>query len=153
MKSPLVITDSSVLIGLERVDRLDLLPALFPGVIAPPTVVREFGWTPEWLRVEAARSQTVVKVLRVQLLDAGEAEAIALTREHPGAILLLDERRGRRFALQIGLRMLGTAGLLLEAKQAGLTPAVRPLLEELAATGFRLSDAIHQYVLKLAGEA
>ena len=80
---PLVITDSSVLIGLERAGHLNLLPDLFPDIVAPPAVVKEFGWKPEWLRVEAVQNASAVEALRVQLLDAGEAEAIALTREYP----------------------------------------------------------------------
>jgi predicted nucleic acid-binding protein len=50
------------------------------------------------------------------------------------------------------MRLTGTLGLLLNAKQAGLISQVRPLLEQLQALRFRLSSATYQAVLKLAGE-
>lgn len=88
---------------------------------------------------------------RAHLLD--EAEAIALAREHPGATLLMDERRGRRYAEALGIPIVGTAGLLVRAKQRGLIAEVRPLLDDLRAVGFWLSDPLYALVLALAGEA
>jgi predicted nucleic acid-binding protein len=61
-----VVCDSSCLIALERIGHLDLLPALFDPVQAPPAIHQEFGGSPEWLRVE-------VQALRQEALRlAGE---------------------------------------------------------------------------------
>lgn len=150
---PLVITDASILIGLEQIGHLHLLPGLFDEVVAPPAVVAEFGHRPDWLREVSVADRTLVTAHRAHLLDEGEAEAIALAREHPGATLLMDERRGRRYAEALGIPIVGTAGLLVRAKQRGLIAEVRPLLDDLRAVGFWLSDPLYALVLALAGEA
>ena len=147
----LVVTDTTCLIALDRIDRLRVLPALFE-VAAPPAVVAEFGRCPPWLSV-----LPVVDVARVAglktALDAGEAEAIALALSFPQATLLMDEARGRRVAMRLGLDVLGTAGVLLRAKRRGLVPAVRPLLDALREEhSFRLTEALYEQVLREAGE-
>lgn len=149
---PLVVTDSTVLISLDRIDRLGLLPALFPDVVAPPAVVAEFGWRPGWLEVREVSKDDTYRALYAQL-DAGEAEAIALALALPGSRLLIDERRGRRCARALGLEIVGTFGLFVEAKRQGLVPAVRPLLGDLLDAGFRASEALCHRTLALAGEA
>ncbi len=85
------------------------------------------------------------------LLDEGEAQALeeALAR---GALLLNDERRGRRVARSAGVPILGTAGLLLHAKRKGLLPAVSPALEALLHAGYRLRPRLCAAVRRRAGE-
>ena len=51
MKEPIV-TDSACLIGLERIDHLDLLTELFEPIVIPPEVDKEFGVTLPWLKIE-----------------------------------------------------------------------------------------------------
>lgn len=48
-----LVNDSTCLIGLERIERLDVLPALLEPVLIPPAVQQEFGIALPWLRVEA----------------------------------------------------------------------------------------------------
>ena len=67
--------------------------------------------------------------------------------------VLLDERRGREVAGQLGLRTIGILGLLLQAKSAGLLPAVRPVLDDLQReAGFWITEPLRQQLLSLAGE-
>jgi predicted nucleic acid-binding protein len=88
------------------------------------------------------------------VLDEGEAEAIALAVERPGCALLLDESRGRRVAERFGLDVVGTLGVLVRAKRAGLVPAVRPLVAALReAHGFRVAAEVVASALREAGEA
>ena len=84
-------------------------------------------------------------------LDPGEAEAIALAVELD-AVLLLDERRGRRRAIELGLPRVGTGGFLVYAKRRGLIDAVGPLLKEIEAAGVYLGEGLTRSVLRLAGE-
>jgi hypothetical protein len=147
----LVITDASCLIALDRVGRLDLIPALVSNAVAPPAVIEEFGRKPDWLREMPVQDKTVLATLRAQL-DSGEAEAIAVALEHPGSILLIDERQERRLAESLGLSVLGTLGLLVQAKQRGVLEAVRPLMDALIAADFRVSEALYKHVVHLAGE-
>lgn len=75
-----------------------------------------------------------------------------LALEAPEAIVVLDDALARQLAEALGLRLTGTLGLLLDAKQAGLVPALAPLLDQLQALRFRLAPQTRTAVLKLAGE-
>lgn len=147
----LAVADSACLIGLQGIDRLDLLPRLFRRITAPPVVIAEFGPPPDWLEVVAVADVSVVRALETQL-DEGEAAAIALALETEGAVILLDDKKARRVAQQLGLRIMGTIGLLLVAKKRHLIPVVRPVLDELQAAGFRISASLREEALRLAGE-
>jgi predicted nucleic acid-binding protein len=157
-----VVADAGPLIGLAKINRLDLLLQLFGCVRVPEAVAAELNMdTPlpgatalnharkqGWLLIQAA--PTVAARLLVAV-DRGEAEAIALARQEE-ALLLIDERLGRAAAQADGVRIFGTGALLVKAKQAGLIKAVRPELEALSRCGYRLSDTLQQELLRLAGE-
>jgi len=145
-----VVVDSTCLIGLERVDRLDLLPNLYDTIIIPPAVAREFGVSLEWLRVEPPDDQALVDSLLIAV-DEGEAEVIAVARER-GYMAILDDRRARVVAKRLGIVVVGTVGVLLRAKRAGLLPSLRPVLNELEDGDFRMSAALRTEALRLAGE-
>ena len=148
----LVVTDTTPLIALDRSGHLGLLPALFE-VHAPPAVVSEFGRRPPWLYERSAPDASRVAALR-ETLDPGEAQAIALAETYPNVRLLIDERKGRRVARSLGLRVVGTAGVLLIAKTRGLIPRVGPVLDVLIEEhGLHLSNALREITLRAAGEA
>ena len=75
-----------------------------------------------------------------------------LALESPNSVAVLDDALARRMAEALEIRFTGTLGLLLDAKQAGLVPAVRPLLDQLQALRFRLSPQTRSTILELAGE-
>jgi predicted nucleic acid-binding protein len=64
VKEPAV-TDSTCLIGLERIGRLDILPSLFDPILIPPEVQREFGTPLPWLIVETPADQALVAALKL----------------------------------------------------------------------------------------
>ena len=150
---PLVVADASPLIGLDRAGHLTLLPGVFADLAAPPAVAAEFGRRPSWLREVRVERPSEVTLLRALTFGAGESEVLAVALERPGATVLLDEKRARRFATKRGITVIGTAGVVLRAKQRGLIPAARPVLDDLLSTGFRLSDDLYEGVLERAGEA
>jgi uncharacterized protein len=145
-----VVLDSTCLIGLDQINRLEILPALFEPILAPPEVEREFGSSPPWLKIEAPAQSELVKALTV-LVHGGEAEAIALAAERQLRIVL-DDRKARDVAFRMSLKVLGTVGVLIRAKRAGLFPWLKPLLSELIDKGFRLSEDLRREALHLAGE-
>lgn len=149
MKEP-VVADSTCLIALERVEALGILPALFEPVLIPPRVQAEFGVSQRCLTVESPTNDALVSSLTM-LVDEGEAAAIALAKQH-GVRIILDDRQARSVARQLGLRMIGTVGCALKAKQSGVIAAVRPFLEKLENQGFYLSAALKREALRLAKE-
>ena len=149
---PLVVVDTSCLIAFDRIGQLALIPALFSEAAVPPAVAGEYGAVPDGLALRRIENPSLARILRKDL-DGGEAEVIALALAHEGAALaLIDEKKGRRIAREHGLSVVGTLGVLLRAKQQDLVSAVKPLVDTLTATGFRMSDALYQNVLRRAGE-
>lgn len=114
----LIVADSTCLIGLERIGRLDILPALFGKVIVPPEVSREFSATFDWLETVKLENQVLAGLLLL-VVDSGEAEAITLASEQ-GLRLIADDKQARAVARQLGIEVIGTIGLLIIAKQMGL---------------------------------
>jgi predicted nucleic acid-binding protein len=86
-------------------------------------------------------------------LGPGEADVIALATQYgEDALVVLDDADGRRLARDQGIALLGSAGVLVLAKERGVIRQVRPLLDDLRAAGLYLSDAAYRDVLTLANE-
>lgn len=145
-----VVTDSTCLIALERLGRLDILPALFEPVYAPPEVAREFGSSLPWLRVVDLADRDRVLFLSASV-DAGEAEAIALARERKLKVVL-DDLRARRQAHRFELDVIGTLGILVRAKRQGILDLVGPLLNQLEDSGFHMTPELKEEALRQVGE-
>lgn len=150
----LVVADASPLIGLDRVGALELPPAVFGPLSAPPAVLREFGAQPDWLHFASVdHVQDEVRELREQRFGPGEAEVLAYAFDRPETVVLLDERRARVVAARRGVTVVGTVGVVLRAWDMGRLGRVRPVLEALVASGFRLSTELYDGALRYAGEA
>lgn len=151
-----IVSNSSPLIALARIQRLDLVPAILQSVVIPPAVAREIAPSipvlPPWVSKQAPTSQPSV-LTSTGRLGAGEREAIALALEVGADAILLDDRPARRVAAAAGLNVVGTLGLLLEAKRVGLLAAVRPELDNLLESSFFLSRQLYERLLKMSGES
>ena len=145
-----VVSDSTCLIGLERIGELNILSALFDPIMIPPEVEREFGNAISWLQTESLTSGVLVAALRM-IVDAGEAEAIALASEK-SCLLISDDKQARSAAKRLGVAVIGTVGVLVRAKQNGVVPAVKPILDDLELNNFFISRALREEALKLVGE-
>lgn len=106
---------------------------------------------PNWIIIQNPKDRKNQRLLEVTL-DKGEASAIALALEQSNCRLIIDELRGRKLAKQLGLTITGTLGVLAEAKISGLIPLVRPLIDKIKQTDFRLSKQLEIEILKLIGE-
>ncbi len=160
----IVVSNTTPLIGLASIQRFDLLRQLFGEIHIPQAVHdeavaagREEGGAKrevseaEWIKIVPVKDRLAVDVL-LDELDLGEAETIVLARELGADWVLMDERKGRRKLDQLGLKKVGTVGLLLRAKQAGFIAAVRSELERLQQQGFSLSQTVIDAVLRQADE-
>ncbi|MBT9171463.1 MAG: hypothetical protein DDT18_01839 [Actinobacteria bacterium] len=86
-------------------------------------------------------------------LGPGEASVLTLALELPDVLVILDDLLARRIAELQGLRITGTAGVLLKAKQQGYVEAIAPIIQQLVNLGFRISNRLQQDILRLAGES
>lgn len=144
----MVIADTSCLIVLDRIGHLDLLQELFGKVVVTPTVRDEFGGKlPDWVQISEPRPSALLDEL-VQRLDAGEATSIALAFSNRGSMLIIDELKGRKATAVLEIRMVGTVGVLVMAKQKGLLSDVEQLVETLNSVGFRMSPDLIDILLK-----
>ena len=158
-----IISNTSPLVYLHRIQALGLLRALGDETWIPRAVVEELAegsgrgydvpdpGQHDWLRIVDPR--VAPSEWLAFDLGRGELAVLALAVEHPGRTVLMDDRQGRRIAHTVGLNVRGTLGVLLEAKKRGLTARIEPFVNRLEGTGMWMSDALRDRVLALAGEA
>ena len=159
----IVISDTSVISGLIKIQQLTLLKEVFSEITIPPAVLseleelRRFGYDlsalnqAHWISERIPSDSKLINKFE-EVLDRGEAEAIALAKELKADFLLLDEKKGRRIAEEEGLTVIGLVGILIRAKRLQIIPKVKPILDALIKHNFRISTALYQTVLKKAEE-
>lgn len=143
--------DSTCLIGLERVSRTDLIPQLFEPIFIAPAIAMEFGKPIPWTNAVVSPDPHEVAALAL-MVDAGEAEAIAIAVEK-NCLLITDDKQARKVARSLGLRVIGTVGILIRAKRQGLIQSIKPIIESLESTGFHISGPLIEEALLIAGES
>jgi uncharacterized protein len=160
---PDVICDVSPLQYLHQVGLLDLLRAQYGTVMVPQAVVDELRAgtalavdlpiieSLDWIKIVRPRGQVVLPL--VVDLGPGEREVLAVALENPGSLVVLDDAMARQYAKVLGVRLTGTLGVLLKAKEVGSLPSIAPVLDKLQALRFRIDPATRDAVLRLAGEA
>ncbi len=155
----IVVSNTSPILNLAVIKRLDLLQRLYNRVFIPETVWQELLTirtgqpmlqdiqTLSWIEKRSVTNQSLVDSLLLEL-DAGEAEAIALATDLKSDLLLLDERSGRNTASRLGMRFIGLLGMLVEAKGKGFINKVKPILDELMIeAGFWISSRLYARIL------
>jgi len=160
----IVVSDTSPVLNLARIGRLELLRLLYRQVLIPSAVNDELTASgsdlpaavdfasEQWLIVAAPKDRDRIREIRADL-DAGEAEAIVLAIERRAGLLLMDERRGRRIATGAGLKITGLLGVVARAKRAGIIVLAKPVLDELIQVArFWIGAELYAEVLKALGE-
>ncbi len=152
-----VVSDTSPIIAFSNLRKLHILKALFERITIPQAVYdelceREPFQPVEWIDVQKINDRSRYNMLRPDL-DHGESEAIVLCFEKGMELLLVDDGEARKAAESLGMKIMGTGGLLLLAKQQGLIDSVRTEIDKLEKEGqFRLSDSVRNILLQAAGE-
>jgi len=156
-----VVSNSTCIIALLRVGRLAILKDLFERILIPEEVYREIyvdgkeGFIEfegaDFFEVKKIKNKRFFNLLR-ELIDDGEAASIILALEENANLIILDDKDARKIAEKLGLKVIGTAGILLLAKRKGVVKEIKPILEEMRVSGFYLSDSIVKIVLKEADE-
>jgi len=157
------ICNTSPLFYLHQVNRLTLLKDLYGSIVTTPEVQEELAAGADggedvpdlrhydWIDIRSVAVPSYLDLITD--LGRGEASVIALGLENrPNALLIVDDKLGRRIARLRSLALTGTAGVLLKAKQLGKVAAVRPILDDMVRVGFRLHADVIADILDLAGE-
>ena len=152
MPKTIVIADTSCLILLEKLQMLDVLPQLFGEITITRIVANEFGKDiPKWINIVDPKVNTGVLILESSL-DPGEASSIALALEYPESLLIIDDLKGRRMASRLGIHITGIFGIFIVAKNEGVIPMIKPVLEKIRKTNFRFSKKIEIEILRQSNE-
>ena len=140
----MIISDSTALIILFDLDRLELLENLFEKVTITPVILEEISVKypvvlPPFIQVEKLKDDTLFNSLKM-LVDLGESKAIALAKEKKLSIII-DEKKGRKIAKELGLKVIGLLGVVyLNAKKGFLTKSVASeFMESAIEHGYRIS--------------
>lgn len=148
----IVIADTSCLISLTKIRAIHFLKELYHDIFITEEIASEFGEPlPDWIKVQSAKNKNYQKMLFIQL-DKGEASAIALAFELKNVLLILDDLKGRKEAEKLGFKITGTLGVLIKAKKTGLIKELKPYIETLLASGFRVSQNIIDEILLKCNE-
>lgn len=159
----IVVADSTPLIALSRIGRLQLLERLYTRVVIPRAVfdevVEQGHDRPGASEVSHSRfievGETATPIPAPPLrknLGAGELAAIELALQLKADLLLVDDLPARREAMRQGLTIIGTVGILQQAKLASVVPALKPELRALINHDFHLSERMFQEACAAVGE-
>lgn len=153
-----IVSNSSPLIALAKIEKLNILEY---AIVIPKAVFNEttepekeymkelYEWGKD--KVVDVRNRKAVEYLEL-ILGKGEAETIVLSEELNADAVLIDDLKARKIARLRGLKVIGTIGVLLDAKERGRVHEVKPLLEELMKNKIRISEELHDHALELANE-
>jgi uncharacterized protein len=150
----MIVSNSSCLIILLRLERLDLLRKMYGKITIPGSVKKEVfkrKKAPDWIDVVEI-SQPVAYEILEKTLGQGESEAITLCLEAKADLLILDDLAARKTAQRLGIKVAGVIGILLEAKRVGLVSHIKDLLDHMMSLDFRISKAVYDDALELANE-
>ena len=158
----IVVSDTTPIISLLKINRLNLLEKSFGKVLIPNAVYEEL--TADIRFIEEAKiiknapcikfvpvlNSEAVRILRMATgLDQGESEAIVLTDERKADILLMDEAKGRAISEKMGISIMGTIGLLISAYEDHFISSeeARRCIDDLQRSGRHIGEHHYQMLL------
>lgn len=156
----IVVADSSCLIALSSIGRLELLREFYKKIYIPEAVYEEVviqgsnrtgaeevkKASSRWIKRTSIVNVGEVEALQFSL-DIGEAETIVLAREISADLIILDNSEPRNTAKFFGFKVIGTLGILKEASKRGIIEDLRKVLNDLKNKGFWVSDRVYKRIL------
>lgn len=157
-----IIVNSTPLIILCNVGRVDILQKLYGQIVIPEAVYEEVTAKKDsacqqlvladWIHVERIKEQTAKKMYQAKLHD-GEVEVMILAQEDKNTeLVIIDDNAAKKTAKYLGLNVTGTLGVLLKAKRMGIIKEVSPIISEMRKKGFYVSGYLERIILEQAGE-
>ncbi|WP_016775575.1 DUF3368 domain-containing protein [Anaerophaga thermohalophila] len=136
MKNGIVIADAGPIFSLATINRLDLLDLLFHDVKIPVAVWDEITLNKSTAIYSKIKNYFKNKVCIIKgfnelnfVMDYGESESVILYNEVKADFLLIDDKKARNIAENLGINCIGTIGVLTAAKNNGLVQELRPLFQ------------------------
>ena len=154
------VSNTTPIISLSSIGKIEILKDLFQEIIIPQAVYDEikvkqgYGYNEvdlSFITVQTIQNTEREKLLLEQL-DAGEAQAIVLSKEINADNTVIDENTGYIIAKESGLNVIRTLSILLKAKEVGIITEVKPLLDEMISKGRWYSNHVYYSFLKKANE-
>ncbi len=156
------VINTSPLIVLFKSNLIDILPKICEEIIIPNTVWQEIVESdkndlpsqqlPKITWGKRTQLASISPIITAWGLDAGETEVLSFAYENKGYKVIIDDLAGRRVARTLNIPLIGTAGLLLLAKQNGFLDSITLAIQSLQNSGLWLADDLIQYLIKEAGE-
>ena len=158
-----VIVNSTPLIALCNVERLDILNKLYGEIMIPKAVYEEISVKENsvckrmideskgWVKIKSIQNEMAKLMFKSQLHD-GEVEVMILAKEEDADLVIIDDGNARKHAKYLGLTLTGTIGVLIKAKQMGYVSEIKPLLEGLCKSGIYLSKELFEKCLDIVNE-
>ena len=148
----IIVSDTSSLILLNKIGRLELLQFLFGQITITRIISEEFNNPlPGFIHIQDPQDNNYQKILE-SFLDKGEASAIALALEIKDCLLIIDELKGRREAKALGISYTGIMGILIIAKEKNIINSVSAIIDDIQKTDFRLSQKLIEETKRRSGE-
>jgi predicted nucleic acid-binding protein len=144
----IVISDTSCLIAFTNIGRLDILQMLCPAIITTPEVAAEYKTPlPQWVTISAVKDKTKIKSINT-MLGLGESSVIALALEIENALVILDDKRARSYAKNVGLNYTGIVGLLRLGYKKRFIQDIDSVILDLHMIQFHLPDNVEELIRK-----
>ncbi|WPD20922.1 MAG: DUF3368 domain-containing protein [Candidatus Electrothrix scaldis] len=155
-----IVSNATPIISLSSINRIDILQQIFGKVVVSQAVYNEvkakrrYGYDDiDSPFIEVTSIQGVAyRDLLLSQLDVGEAETIILAKEIHADFVIIDENIGYRIAKNSNLQVIRTLSILLKAKEKGVIPAIKPLLDEMIAKGRWYSKNVYETCLRKCNE-
>lgn len=159
-----IVSDTSPVSNMLIIGELELIYKTVGKIIIPQTVATEIRAlkrfeidltsfeTANWIEIKKPKDISFVKELSLEL-DAGEAEAIALSKQLNADYIIIDERIGRIIAKKYNQQIIGLLGILIQAKQKGIVPEIKSIIDKLrTVAGFWITEKLYNEILGLVNE-
>jgi len=153
-----VVSNSTPLILFDKINHLYLLKELYQKIYVPQAVFNEVSNTKysnnifkdnDFIEIKNTQS---IPILYPAALHLGEIEVFTLAKEINAALCILDDLLARNYAAYLGLKITGSIGILLLAKELRFIKNVKPLVDKLIENNFRISQKLYQDILTKANE-
>lgn len=156
-----VIVNSTPLIVLGNAGLLEILQKLYGRILVPEAVYQEVTAKDDaagmillngadWIQVEQVQNQSDARIFSSRL-HAGEVEVMLLAREQKADLLIIDDNAAKSTAKYLGMKVTGSLGVLLRAKQMGIIPDINDAMDQIILNGFYVSEELRKHIILLAG--